>query len=306
MAAQNVTATPRIMSTLITFYLIYFPGYLICSILFTQILFTHTSDILFLFITLLAGASIVTSSHFVASFFGKAQLAGLYSSTLAIALALVTLAASLAEKPPQAQMIALSLVFPPACFANFIADVANREYFLRAFSLAHIPPLGSNDFPTYIQRIDGYLYLIFFIVQIFAYTAATYGIERKLWGVPREFDRIPADSDVALRCTTLCKTYHGKRRWYWPFARKGEPVLAIDSLNLEVKKGSVTFLLGPNGGGKTTTLKCVAGIISMDPGSRLELNEAGVVFGICPQSNVSLLVFCTKFSTNSSRYSGKT
>jgi len=100
MAAQNVTATPRILSTLITFYLIYFPGFLICSILFTQILFTRTSDILFLFITLLAGASTVTSSHFIASFFGKAQLAGLYSSTLAFALALVTLAVSLAQTPP--------------------------------------------------------------------------------------------------------------------------------------------------------------------------------------------------------------
>jgi ABC-type Fe3+/spermidine/putrescine transport system ATPase subunit len=40
--------------------------------------------------------------------------------------------------------------------------------------------------------------------------------------------------------------------------RKGEHVIAIGNLNLEVKKGSVTFLLGPNGGGKTTTLKCVA------------------------------------------------
>jgi ABC-type glutathione transport system ATPase component len=146
----------------------------------------------------------------------------------------------------------------------------------------------------YYQKIDGYLYIIFFIVQIVAYTAATYGIERKLWGVPKKFDCIPADSDVALRCTRICKTYCGKRRWYWPFVRKGKSILAVDNLNLEVKKGSVTFLLGPNGGGKTTTLKCVAGMISMDPGSKLELNEAGVVFGICPQSNVSWRVFGCK------------
>jgi ATP-binding cassette subfamily A (ABC1) protein 3 len=199
----------------------------------------------------------------------------------------------------------ISLFFPPACFANFISDVAFRESGLRAFSLAHIPPLIENGFTTYFQKIDGYLYIIFFVVQIVAYTAATYGIERKLWGVPRKFDRIPADSDVALRCTTLCKTYYGKRRWYWPFMRKGEPVLAVDSLNLEVKKGSVTFLLGPNGGGKTTTLKCVAGMISMDPGSKLELNEAGVVFGICPQSNVRGPVFCKGFLANYSRCSGR-
>ncbi len=71
--------------------------------------------------------------------------------------------------------------------------------------------------------------------------------------------------------------------------RKGVPVFAVSDLNLEVKKGSVTFLLGPNGGGKTTTLKCVAGMTSMDAGSRLELNEAGLVFGICPQSNVRII-----------------
>ncbi|TVY88514.1 ATP-binding cassette sub-family A member, partial [Lachnellula willkommii] len=93
-------------------------------------------------------------------------------------------------------------------------------------------------------------------------------------------------SDVAVRCTGLSKTYYGKRPWYWPFMHKGEPVEAVSDLNLEVKKGSVRFLLGPNGGGKTTTLKCVASMTAMDPGSQLELNEAGLVFGICPQSNV--------------------
>ncbi|KAN0095683.1 P-loop containing nucleoside triphosphate hydrolase protein [Hyaloscypha variabilis] len=286
MAAQNVTATPRILSTLLTFYLIYFPGFLICSILFTQILFTRTSDILFLFITLLAGAAVVTSSHFVASFFGKAQLAGLYCSTLAIALAFVTLSAALRYTPPQTEIMALSLIFPPACFANFISDVARREFLLRAFSLSNIPPITLSDETIDIQKIDGYLYIIFFVVQIVVYTAGTYAVERGLWGVARKFERIPADSDIALRCTGLSKTYYGKRRWYFPFVRKGEPVLAVANLNLEVKKGSVTFLLGPNGGGKTTTLKCVAGMISMDSGSTLALNEAGVVFGICPQTNV--------------------
>ncbi|PMD40375.1 P-loop containing nucleoside triphosphate hydrolase protein [Hyaloscypha variabilis F] len=286
MAAQNVTATPRILSTLLTFYLIYFPGFLICSILFTQILFTRTSDILFLFITLLAGAAVVTSSHFVASFFGKAQLAGLYCSTLAIALAFVTLSAALRYTPPQTEIMALSLIFPPACFANFISDVARREFLLRAFSLSNIPPIILSDETIDIQKINGYLYIVFFVVQIVVYTAGTYAVERGLWGVARKFERIPADSDIALRCTGLSKTYHGKRRWYFPFVRKGEPVLAVANLNIEVKKGSVTFLLGPNGGGKTTTLKCVAGMISMDSGSTLALNEAGVVFGICPQTNV--------------------
>ncbi|KAL2064305.1 hypothetical protein VTL71DRAFT_4799 [Oculimacula yallundae] len=284
MAAQNVTATPRILSTMLSFFAIYFPGFLACSIILTQILFKRTSDILFLFITLLAGASTISSTHFVASFFSKAQLAGLYTSTLAFALALVTLAATMTSKLVLTQVTALTFLFPPCTWANFISDVALREYKLHAFSLKAGEYLDIKD--NKLQRLNGYLYVIAFIFQIVVYSAATYGIERKLWGVTRKHDLIDASDDVALRVTGLSKTYNGKRPWYWPFMRKGAPILAVDSLNLEVKTGSVTFLLGPNGGGKTTTLKCVAGMTSMDVGSRLELNKSGLVFGICPQSNV--------------------
>jgi ATP-binding cassette subfamily A (ABC1) protein 3 len=306
MQAQMVTDTPRILSTIISFLIIYFPGFLICSILLTQLLFKRTSDILLLFLTLLAGTSITVSSHFLGSFFGKAQLAGLYTSTLAFALALITLAVTLtssspytkiaggvvAESQTTAQITALSLIFPPYTWATLIEDVANREYVLKAFSLAPVAAPNATEILQGMikqEKMHGYLYIIFFIVQIIVYGAATYGIERKLWGVKRTFDPLNASSDVALRCTSLSKTYHASRAWYWPFKKLGTTVLAVDKLDLEVKKGSVTFLLGPNGGGKTTTLKCAAGMISMDKGSKLEINEAGVVFGICPQQNVSYL-----------------
>jgi ATP-binding cassette subfamily A (ABC1) protein 3 len=286
MAAQSVTTTPRIVSTLASFFVLYFPGYLICSILFTQILFTKTSDILFLFLSLLAGASMVASSHFIASFFGKAQLAGLYSSTLAFALALVTLAASLSVLDHHEEVIGLSLLFPPATYANLIADVARREFYFMPFSLNHNSTMTGGFPNVLIQKMDGYLYMVFFIIQIVVFSAGTYAIEKSLWGVTRNYDKIDASSNIALKCTNISKTYYKKRRWYWPFMRKDGPVLAINKLDLTVKKGSVTFLLGPNGGGKTTTLKCIAGMTSMDPGSSLELNEDGVVFGVCPQSNV--------------------
>jgi ABC-type multidrug transport system fused ATPase/permease subunit len=265
----------------------------------------RSSSILLLFLTLLAGTSLTVSSHFLGSFFGKAQLAGLYTSTLAFALALITLAVTLTSSSPYtgvvggkvtvsptvAQTTALSLVFPPYTWATLIEDVANREYVLRAFSLSPVPALNATQLEQGMikqEKMHGYLYVIFFFIQIVVYGAATYGIETKFWGVKRTFEPIDASSDVALRCTSLSKTYHGNRAWYWPFKKQGNTVLAVDNLDLEVKKGSVTFLLGPNGGGKTTTLKCVAGMISMDSGSKLELNEAGVVFGICPQQNVSL------------------
>jgi ABC-type multidrug transport system fused ATPase/permease subunit len=275
---------------------------LVSSILLTQLLFTKTSDILFLFLTLLAGISLVVSSHFLASFFGKAQLAGLYISTLVFALSLVSLAATLLPSSPYSeiatqtisqptaniQVLVLSLIFPPYTWATLIGDVANREFELSAFSLASVystPEEIKLNIPPQ-EALKGYLYVVFFVVQIILYSAATYWVERGLWSVRRPFDRISESSDVALRCTHLSKTYYSKRPWYWPFKMVAAPNLAVQNLDLEVKKGSVTFLLGPNGGGKTTTLKCVAGMTAMDAGSRLEINEAGTVFGICPQHNV--------------------
>jgi ATP-binding cassette, subfamily A (ABC1), member 3 len=301
--AQMVTDAPRIISTVLSFLIIYFPGFLVSSILLTQLLFTNTSDILFLFLTLLAGISLTISSHFLASFFGKAQLAGLYISTFIFALSLVSYAASLLSSSPYneivtsnvaaptsyAQILILSLIFPPYTWATLIGDVANREFELNAFSLSPVGAPNLEELALGIkpqQSLQGYLYVIFFIVQIVMYSAATYWIERTLWGVKRNFEPLDASSDVAIRVTNLSKTYFRKRPWYWPFKASGAPTLAVRSLDLEVKKGSVTFLLGPNGGGKTTTLKCVAGMTAMDSGSRLEINEAGTVFGICPQHNV--------------------
>ncbi|OBT78091.1 hypothetical protein VF21_02752 [Pseudogymnoascus sp. 05NY08] len=246
--------------------------------------FTRTSDILMIFLTLLAGVSLIMGSHFLGSFFAKANLAGLYSSTLSFALALITLAATLTVKEPTAQITALAVLFPPATWATLIEDVALREAGLKAFSLNRVAKDPEN--PNKVQYLDGYLYIVFFIVQIVCFSVGTYLVERHLWGVTRNFERIEASSDVAVRCTKLSKTYLGKRRWYWPFSRKGKTVVAVDKFDLEVRKGSVTFLLGPNGGGKTTTLKCIAGMVSMDTGSQLELNEAGVSFGVCPQANV--------------------
>ncbi len=41
---------------------------------------------------------------------------------------------------------------------------------------------------------------------------------------------------------------------------------AVDSLSFVVSKGEVTAILGPNGSGKTTTIKCIAGLLRPDSG----------------------------------------
>jgi len=45
------------------------------------------------------------------------------------------------------------------------------------------------------------------------------------------------------------------------------PVLAVDDLSFEVAPGRVTGFLGPNGSGKTTTLRILLGLVNMTGGS---------------------------------------
>lgn len=48
--------------------------------------------------------------------------------------------------------------------------------------------------------------------------------------------------------------------------RYGE-LVAVDHLNLEVQKGEVFGLLGPNGSGKTTAINCLLALLTFDKGS---------------------------------------
>lgn len=48
--------------------------------------------------------------------------------------------------------------------------------------------------------------------------------------------------------------------------RYGE-LVALDHLNLEVKKGEIFGLLGPNGSGKTTALNCLLALLTYDKGT---------------------------------------
>lgn len=58
---------------------------------------------------------------------------------------------------------------------------------------------------------------------------------------------------AVIRTTDLCKTYEG--------VLKGQDVNALTNLNLSVDAGEIFGYLGPNGSGKTTTIKMLLGLI---------------------------------------------
>jgi ABC-type sugar transport system ATPase subunit len=63
-----------------------------------------------------------------------------------------------------------------------------------------------------------------------------------------------------LLLENLTKTFSGAR---------GEPVGALQNLNLAVEDGELLALVGPSGCGKTTTLRLIAGLEQPDAGAIL-------------------------------------
>ncbi len=65
-------------------------------------------------------------------------------------------------------------------------------------------------------------------------------------------------AELVVEATSLRKAYGGFLR--------GRKVVAVDSLDLAVERGSVHGFLGPNGSGKTTTLRMLLGLTRPDHG----------------------------------------
>lgn len=69
------------------------------------------------------------------------------------------------------------------------------------------------------------------------------------------------------------------------FSYNGQPVL--ENVNLKVKKGEFASIVGPNGGGKTTLLKIMLGLLKPDSGTIRVLNQeprkARLMIGYMPQ-----------------------
>lgn len=74
------------------------------------------------------------------------------------------------------------------------------------------------------------------------------------------------NNDIAIKTEDLTKAYKS----FWG-RRK---ILALDKLNIAIQKGEIFGLLGPNGSGKTTTLKLLLGLISPTEGRAYVLGKS--------------------------------
>ncbi len=78
---------------------------------------------------------------------------------------------------------------------------------------------------------------------------------------PNAISRPPIGDEVVVEARNLSKTY----RDFWGRSKK----VALKPLDLEVRRGEIFGLLGPNGSGKTTTLKLLLGLIFPTSGEAL-------------------------------------
>ncbi len=76
----------------------------------------------------------------------------------------------------------------------------------------------------------------------------------------------PTQSDIVIETRNLTKVY----RDFWG----RQKVRALNALDLEVRRGEIFGLLGPNGSGKTTTIKLLLGLLFPTSGQALVFNRA--------------------------------
>jgi len=76
-----------------------------------------------------------------------------------------------------------------------------------------------------------------------------------------------ADSDAVVETRNLTKVY----RDFWGRQKK----VALRALNLKIYRGEIFGLLGPNGSGKTTTIKLLLGLLFPTEGDALVFGQQG-------------------------------
>ncbi|KAK6343880.1 hypothetical protein TWF696_007534 [Orbilia brochopaga] len=270
---QGCRQTPQIVSYFTSFWLLYVPTWIVTGIILGTVLFVSTNTGYLILFQILAGTATMCMCIFLSTFFTKGHFSSPVSAIITLGLAMIIFNYLFQTKPKIGEIYGLAAVFPPFAYASLITDIARLEGsatlgFKAGRSTADIKILTDS------MAIEPFLYIIFFLIQIPLYLVLAVASHFAIWHVPYIVKPLARETGLALRINGLNKTFKES---------KGK---AVNGLSLEVRRGQVACLLGPNGGGKTTTLKCIGGVIKADKGSSIELGCERTELGYCPQHNV--------------------
>ncbi|SYW74956.1 related to ATP-binding cassette, sub-family A [Ustilago bromivora] len=279
---------PRLLSWLCGPGAAYLPAWFVMGASLSATLWTTSNKALCNFAHVLPGLAMASWSLFVATFFARANVSSIITTAIAILFAIVAL---ITKHIGQGGGIVIGLLFPSASFVyEFIAISAYEHEGLPADITASHD--GINKGPSILGQV------IVQLIGIFLFPALTILLERKLffaepffnWLFRRRFSSNPTLTQFtekgthaatpALKINNLVKKY-GKK----------ESSLAVDGLDLEVPRGTITCLLGSNGSGKSTTISVVGGTIRKTSGQvYIDGFERAAappgLLGVCPQKDV--------------------
>ncbi|KAK5991145.1 Cholesterol transporter ABCA5-like protein [Cladobotryum mycophilum] len=272
----------RLISQHLAFTMTYMPGWIVASIVCRVTIWKNVSFGIMIIFFALSGIAITSMSLLSASFFKKAQLSGVITAVVWLALGIV---AQAIPSPGTAAVTILSLLFTPCNFVFFIIYIARFEQGAHATNLVHAPSNHTSSLP-------GIVNWIFLIVQIIVYPLLAALVERALHGVStgtRNWSTSKTEgqgNQDAVRLENMTKIYRPSLlRRFFSFVSPPRPeVVAVNGLTLTAKKGEILALLGANGSGKSTTLDAISGISNFTSGDMFVDTSGGL--GFAPQKNV--------------------
>ncbi|KAK7744799.1 hypothetical protein SLS62_010032 [Diatrype stigma] len=290
-------ATPRVLSYIGTFYVLYLPLWIILGCLFQNLLLSSLSPAVTIFWQILTGWAVTSSSVFGAAFFKRSQLAAILVSLFCFLLAvLAAYQENLMVPPPLAQIVVLSFLFPSMNHVFFFSYMAKSELVGIPFNMDSPIPADALDTgisgegmgENWVSQAPPYFLIIILAIQIVGYLLLAILVEHLMHGNNRrnrDFAAVPGAEHVAVHTSALTKYYYPGFFKRWFCCSRKPTVKAVDGLDLTSQKNQILCLLGPNGSGKTTTLDMLAGFQTPTSGS-IHIDTLPSKLGICPQRNV--------------------
>lgn len=239
-------------------------------------LFPESNIAISIFWQVLTGWAITSASIFSAMFFNRAQLSGIYSS---LGFLLVGLGGFLMDRiaPTTSSVAVCSLLFPSMNYIFMLGYMCRYEE--QALPINLLQAAESKPHKLSTSRVPGFLFWIFLVLQIIIYPVLAIVTEKWVHGSTSRARTMGSNTDsqslhdntedslVAIETTGLTKIY--PPAFYKRLLTRGKAgdVVAVQDLDMVVRKGQVVCLLGANGSGKTTTLDMIGGLQKLTRGS---------------------------------------